>query len=322
RIYKVTMSQDEEEYQALTATLSSFNNFYKHQFENIIKPRLIKFGAMTDSEKKLLPWYQEHTDLLKQCIQQNRLFTEQLATTIARDWGVAGTPLDWTPATTKEFDITNTTLLQLAREWSDEGKDEREVSINMILKELETMYPDEAARSKVKILNPGCGLGRLVMELVMRGFWTQGNEISYHMLLTSSYILNYCQYPFSNQVFPFLGKSSHLVKRAYQTRGLLIPDIAPYSVLTELKEEKPHIPYDELMSITAGSFLELYGPVKPGGELKDPDANELKKSCKESFDVVVTNFFLDTASNIIDYIKAIDNVLKHGGKWINFGPLY
>ncbi|RCK65791.1 Carnosine N-methyltransferase [Candida viswanathii] len=315
------MNQDEGEQQALTASLLSFYNFFKSQFENIIKPRLIKYGAMTEEERKLLPWYQTHTDNLKLCIGVNRQFTEILAKEIAKEWGVGDDPLAWSPATSTEYDITSTTLLQLTREWSDEGQKERETSFSLILSELEEMYPDELTRHAVKILNPGCGLGRLVLELVMKGFWTQGNEISYHMLLTSSFILNCCQFPHSHTIFPFLAKSSHLVKRAYQTRGVTIPDVAPFAVLNELIQKNPQIPYGDLMSITAGSFLELYGAEVPDTDLSDAAANEVRKSSKDSFDVVVTNFFLDTASNIIDYIKAIHNVLKPGGKWINFGPL-
>lgn len=97
--------------------------------------------------------------------------------------------------------------------------------------------------------------------------------------------------------------------------------MAPFAVLSELKEKTPSIAYEELMSITAGSFLELYGPNKPSDTLNDPAAIELKNSSKDSFDVVVTNFFLDTASNIIEYVRAINHVLKNGGRWINFGPL-
>ena len=43
------MSQNADEYEALTATLLSFTIF-RHQFEHIIKPRLIKFRAMTEKE--------------------------------------------------------------------------------------------------------------------------------------------------------------------------------------------------------------------------------------------------------------------------------
>ena len=109
-------------------------------------------------------------------------------------------------------------------------------------------------------------------------------------------------------------------KAKVSNKGHHNPRCGTVAVLSELKEKTPSIAYEELMSITAGSFLELYGPNKPSDTLNDPAAIELKNSSKDSFDVVVTNF-LDTASNIIEYVRAINHVLKNGGRWINFGPL-
>ena len=42
---------------------------------------------------------------------------------------------------------------------------------------------------------------------------------------------------------------------------------------------------------------------------------------KNSWDVVVTAFMLDTATNPIDFIEVIFDMLKSGGYWLNFGPL-
>ena len=36
---------------------------------------------------------------------------------------------------------------------------------------------------------------------------------------------------------------------------------------------------------------------------------------------MATIFFIDTAHNIIEYIKTIYNILKEDGVWINIGPL-
>lgn len=41
-----------------------------------------------------------------------------------------------------------------------------------------------------KVLAPGSGLGRLVLEFVEAGFGCQGNEVSYFMLYGSNFILN------------------------------------------------------------------------------------------------------------------------------------
>lgn len=35
----------------------------------------------------------------------------------------------------------------------------------------------------------------------------------------------------------------------------------------------------------------------------------------------MTCFFLDTAKNVIDYVKVLSQIIKPGGLWINLGPL-
>ena len=39
------------------------------------------------------------------------------------------------------------------------------------------------------------------------------------------------------------------------------------------------------------------------------------------FDGVLTSFFLDTARNVLVYIKTIAKIVKAGGLWANVGPL-
>ncbi len=55
--------------------------------------------------------------------------------------------------------------------------------------------------------------------------------------------------------------------------------------------------------MVAGEFVEVY--------------------CKsiEEWDCVATCYFIDTAHNIIEYIRTIHNTLKKNGIWINLGPL-
>lgn len=54
----------------------------------------------------------------------------------------------------------------------------------------------------------------------------------------------------------------------------------------------------------AGDFLDVMGP-----------------HTADTYDAVVTCFFIDTAHNVLDYLRRISLVLKPGGKWINLGPL-
>lgn len=44
--------------------------------------------------------------------------------------------------------------------------------------------------SKVSVLVPGAGLGRLAWEIARLGYTCQGNEWSFFMLFTSNFILN------------------------------------------------------------------------------------------------------------------------------------
>ncbi|KAG2731239.1 hypothetical protein G9P44_005655 [Scheffersomyces stipitis] len=317
------MSQDAEEFRALTSTLSAFYNYHRWETEQIVKPRRIKYDSLSADEKLLVPWYEKHTEHLMMCIEMNMQFCQMLATNIATDWGVSADPNDWEPATANEYDKVRSTLLQLSKEWSDDGQNERHVSYRKIVDELEAMFPDEEKRQNIKILNPGCGLGRLVMDLIVKGFWCQGNEFSYHMLLTSNFVLNHCKFAHNFSIFPYLHKSSHMVKRLNQIRPVSLPDLNPTSI-SELSSKNPSIPYDELMSMTAGSFTDLYGPedlVISETYTQDTIANEFRSTNKDHFDVLVSCFFIDTASNIIDYLKSIHYCLKTGGVWINFGPL-
>ena len=315
------VERDEEEYRALTLTLLGFYNFHQWEYEQLIKPRVIKYQSLTQAEKDLLPWYSKFTEDLKLCININMQFTQNLAMTICRDWGVSPNPKEWYPATSNEYEKVRGTLMQLSREWSSDGEHERLISYGRIVRELTEFFPEELARQNVKVLVPGCGLGRLVVELVRKGFWCQGNEFSYHMLLTSNYILNHSPYAHMYSIMPYLHKSSHLTKRSNQTHPVTVPDSNPTDI-NELFEKNPHIPYHDLMSMAAGSFVDLYGAKKSAPDsVKDNAAEEFRSTNASYYDVVATTFFLDTASNIIEYIKTVHNCLKEGGIWINFGPL-
>lgn len=314
------MEQDIEEYNALTATLLSFYNYHKYEYDQIIKPRLLKYDSLSEEDRQLIPWYTKHTEHLKMCININEEFTKRLAVSVALDWGVSTNPNDWAPSTNMEYDKVRSTMLQMAREWSSEGADERAVINRKIQQDILELYPEN--HSEVKILVPGCGLGRLVFDLVKEGYWCQGNEFSYHMLLASSFVLNHSSFAHENSIFPYLHKSSYLVKRLNQIRPVTFPDYNPLDI--HKVSENSNVNVDELMSMAAGSFTDLYGP--PGLSLSetysnDPNAEVFRNQNKESYDVLVTCFFLDTASNIIDYLKTIYYSLKTGGRWINFGPL-
>jgi carnosine N-methyltransferase len=178
-------------------------------------------------------------------------------------------PGDWQgKATTNDLEKARSTLRQFYRDWSEEGKVEREACYQPVLKALEA---ERTARSgsKLRVLVPGAGLARLVFDLCCAGFDTEGNEISYHQLLASSYILNHCDESRAHTLFPWVHSFSNHRNRANHLKCVQVPDIHPSTTLGS-------VGHGGEMSMSASDFLLLYGA----------------KGHKDTFDAVATVFFL------------------------------
>jgi carnosine N-methyltransferase len=61
------------------------------------------------------------------------------------------------------------TLRSFVRDWSEEGRSEREACYSPCVEALERRWPDRQDRNGKKVLIPGCGLGRLAMEIAAIG---------------------------------------------------------------------------------------------------------------------------------------------------------
>ena len=48
----------------------------------------------------------------------------------------------------------------------------------------------------------------------------------------------------------------------------------------------------------------------------------LFRAAADTWDCVVTCYFIDTAHNVIAYIENISKILKPGGYWINLGERF
>lgn len=71
-------------------------------------------------------------------------------------------------------DKVRSTLRSFVRDWSVEGAPERKACYDPCLEALERHFPAVTGtggrdRGEVKVLVPGCGLGRLAMEIAARG---------------------------------------------------------------------------------------------------------------------------------------------------------
>lgn len=213
-------------------------------------------------------------------------------------------------ATPRDMDKARSTIRQLFRDWSEQGTRELEAAFGPIKKLLDEFLPHEAdseptvGRYRNRILVPGAGLGRLVFDLIALGYTVEGNEISYHQLIASNYILNCTQQAGQHTLYPWALAFSNHRKRSDQLRAVKIPHVNLAAELESTsRDSEPH--YSERMSMSAGDFCVIYR--------QPQQAN--------TFDSVVTCFFIDTAPNVINYIETIRNCLTPGGIWINVGPL-
>lgn len=198
----------------------------------------------------------------------------------------------------QDVDKARSTLRQFYRDWSAEGAAERGACYGPVMRALEAEKQQSDQGQPLKVLVPGAGLGRLVFDLCLRGFDTEGNEISYHQLLASSYILNYCERAGQHTVYPWVHSFSNHQTRKNHLRGYPVPDIHCSTELSKVSNPGK-------MSMCAADFLCLYGD----------------EQHKDAYDAVATVFFLDTAPNLIRYLETIFHCLKPGGVLVNIGPL-
>ncbi|EFR04004.1 hypothetical protein MGYG_07008 [Nannizzia gypsea CBS 118893] len=215
-------------------------------------------------------------------------------------------------ATSSDVSKANSTIRQLYRDWSEGGAAERETCYGPVMRDLQGEFGEKPAPG-TRVLIPGAGLGRLVFDVAMAGFEAEGNEISYHQLVTSSWVLNRTKRKEECAVYPFVLHFSNLRTREQQFKKVLIPDVHPGSAVRgyEMDDESSESGRRETkkmtgsMSMTAADFLLLY----------NEEAN------REAFSAVATVFFIDTAPNLIRYIQTVHHCLRPGGIWSNVGPL-
>lgn len=255
----------------------------------------------------------DNLNAVDDAIDQNAEIAEEILAHGLEGLGLPTEPLTgsdrvWTGTSTPHDRAkAHSTIRQLYRDWSEEGCSERGFCNTMVLEDLQRTLkgsrpPHVSSASAPKVLVPGAGLGRLVFDLALAGYHVEGNELSYHQLLASNWILNHARATKAYELFPFATTFSNVVSRKDQLRKILIPDVHPGQHSAAVAAQGSFI---GRMDMTAADFVILYGDT----------------AAHDRFDVVVTVFFLDTAPNLIRYIKTIHNCLKPGGILVNLGPL-
>ena len=178
-------------------------------------------------------------DAVDDAIEANADLAEAILAAGLPSFGVEPGDNSWQgQATPNDMDKARSTLRQFYRDWSAEGLPERHASYSPILSALETHLPSvsPARRHTQHILVPGAGLGRLMFDLVVAGYTVEGNEISYHQLIASNFILNRTSSAGQHTLYPWALQFSNHLNRAAQFQSVSVPDVHPG---TELERRHP-----------------------------------------------------------------------------------
>lgn len=259
-------------------------------------------NTLNERHQNMLAKYRNHLSTVRYCIDENykviqkmlrdsdeveKLFCQYpIGPAVQQDEGQAK------KISHQDMENVQSTLKQFARDWSAEGECERLQSYKPIIDEIESFFdPEKMEINEVKILVPGAGLGRMAYELACRGYFCEGNEFSYFMLIASNFVLNQCTIENQFTLYPWVHQYVNNLRKCDQIAPIKFPDVCP------LKSP----PKGEIM-FTAGDFLQVY-------------------EIPNSYDCVATCFFIDCANNIVEFIETIYKILVPGGIWVNLGPL-
>ena len=295
----------DEEQRVLLKTLSAFS-MYRSYMHSVNQLRRTDYMGLPVSHKRLLPGYNAKLANADDLIEMNALVVEAMLeraceTMLGVPWSQLPRPLPTPEA--GDLEKVRQTVRQLARDWTAEGLPERRECYGPFYRALNRLYPTPEARRGKRILVPGCGLGRMAVDIACMGFEAFGNEFSYHMLIAFSYLVNDCTKQHQHSIAPFIHSFSNHRSNEDMFRTMPLPDLCPMEALPHLTAEGTRT---GTVSMYAGEFLESCC------SNTDP---------VERFDAVCTSFFLDTAHDPVAYVLAIRRILREGGIWINLGPL-
>lgn len=185
------------------------------------------------------------------------------------------------------YDDACQALRGLARDWTDAGAAVRSQSLGLVVQRLVDYLGSNA--EALRILVPGCGLGRLALEVACKlGCHVVANDESAMMIGTLAGLLQRGRVSF----FPGLTASA--------------PDSSPG--VTGRCREAEAVVTDDLAASASRVLLEHRDFCDAGR----PEAE---------FEAVATLFVLDAVASLPAAVAAVSRALRPGGVWVNCGPL-
>ena len=192
---------------------------------------------------------------------------------------------------THSYDSATQIWAHLVRDWTNEGKAIRHALYDWCAKQMK-VYCCCKNKKNSTVLVPGSGMGRLAYDLSQLGHNVEANELSPSMAAAAKSVLS----GYTNGSFhPYLlDGMANEVDSARRFKSVGFPDV------------NIRAPSKGSLSYTVGDFA---------------GSDYYRNNRANDFDVIVTCFLIDTATNIYDYIQVIQNLLRPHGVWINVGPV-
>ncbi|MCJ1308722.1 hypothetical protein MMC25_002376 [Agyrium rufum] len=293
---------------ALFRALDSFRLYRKQAHFNVTHQRRQKFYALPQEHWKRLanPPFSilAKFDAVDDAIDENSKIANAILKTALKFYGLKASPteadIDWRDcATPSDLDKARSTINQLYRDWTEAGQSEIVDICDKIFAALEEYCDPYSGHFGSRILVPGFGVGGILDSLRRSKFIVDGNETSIHQIMCYDWVRNCNNFDTPFVVHPFAYNFSNNLTVEQQTSGFSICQPEPMFGSENKRNSSKN------NTISEGDFVTLYG----------------SKAKADTYDAVVTVFFIDTAQDVMQYVETVRNCLKTGGVWINAGPL-
>ena len=207
-------------------------------------------------------------------------------------------------------------ITHLTRDWSADSASIRKDTYGWIVDQLWAHHIGGEDGTQARVLVPGAGTGRLAYDLAFAAnddsqeeepephypFAVEAVDCSIPMATAAYHLLRQKEEPFEVVPFvsdPFINEASS--EKRYNS--IYFPESSVIDTLKRIggdtQQSKPHLTY------VIGDFVRLFS----------------MPSRHEAFDYVATCFFLDTASNLFEYLLTIRHAIRPKGLWVNLGPV-
>jgi hypothetical protein len=212
---------------------------------------------------------------------------------------------------TEGYDTALQVISHTARDWTAGSSSCRDATNGWIIRAIVDNYCIEM--NKMRVLVPGSGLCRLAydistcQDLLQSGIdiCVEANDSSVTMAFGAKSVLDLIKKQAVSKIYPFVSDPQrNEVHSAKRFEMEVFPDeeaLAAYRKYDAMKNASPQLTY------TVGDFSSTY-------------SHESKRGL---YNVIATSFFIDTATNIYEYVFIMKNLLQKDKSsiWVNCGPV-